>query len=117
MARIAHRDRPCPRFAATEALKRLMGRWKVPILLTLADGPMRYAALHRALVPITHKMLAQQLAALEADDLIERRELVADPPKVVEYRLGPEGERARVLLAELQRWGAAQANEAWAPRN
>lgn len=91
----------CPGFAAAQALKRLNGRWKTPILVTLAERPHRYAELRAALGTVTDKMLGQQLSALQADSLIERNEIVSAPPKTVEYRLSQQGEAARPVIAAL----------------
>ena len=112
MARVGYRDNRCPQFLATEGLKRLNGRWKAPILVLLCDGPVRYAALKRSLRAISDKVLAQQLKSLERDGLIERREVVEKPPKIVEYRLGPIGEAARPALHALTALGAAAGGDA-----
>lgn len=96
----------CPGFPAAQALKRLKGRWKTPILVTLAQGPHRYAELRAALGTVTDKMLGQQLAALVEDGLIERTEIVSDPPKTVEYRLSPLGHAARPVLEALSSFAA-----------
>lgn len=106
MARIGAQDRICPDFAATTALKRLGGRWKTPIVLSLGEGPLGYAALRRRLPGITDKMLAQQLRALGRDGMLERRELVSRPPKSVLYVLTPLGAAALDALSALDRLGA-----------
>lgn len=105
MARVGERDRPCPAFPATTALKSLGGRWKVPIVTSLAGGPMGYAALRRGLDGISDKMLAQQLRALEADGFLTRTELVSRPPKVVRYELTPLGTAALAALEGFERLG------------
>lgn len=105
MPRISRLIDDCPHAAATRTLKALGGRWKVLLLQELMSGAKRYTAFRRALPRITPKMLAQQLQELEADGVIERRELVATPPKVVEYRLTPLGDAARPLLEAMVAWG------------
>lgn len=99
----------CVYVDAVRALKRIKGRWKTPILAALAEGPRRYSELRRTFPTLTPKMLAQQLDALEQDGVVDRTELVADPPKVVLYSLSPLGEDARPLLAALADWGVAVA--------
>ena len=48
------------------------GKWKPLILWLLRDGPRRFNDLHKAM-PVTHKVLTQQLRQLERDDLVVRR--------------------------------------------
>jgi DNA-binding HxlR family transcriptional regulator len=101
------RDATCRRFAATQALKRLSGLWKSPILLLLMAAPQRFAELEKSLGPISAKVLTQRLKEMERDGLIERRELVSTAPKVVEYRLAPLGDLLRPAFAALADWEAA----------
>lgn len=94
----------CERFLATQALKRLTGLWKTPILLVLFDGPKRFADLERELAPISAKVLTQRLKELERAGFVVRLELVSAPPKVVEYRLAPLGDALRPALDALVTW-------------
>lgn len=87
------------------------GKWKVLILWQLTGRTLRYSELRRALPGITHKMLAQQLRELEADDLIHREVYPVIPPKV-EYSLAPAGERLRPVIDAMAAWGIAYAVEA-----
>jgi DNA-binding HxlR family transcriptional regulator len=86
------------------ALEVVGGRWKIVILRELQDGTKRYSELHRALAPITHKMLAQQLRELERQAVVSRHVHAQVPPKV-EYALTPLGRELEPLLEELARWG------------
>jgi DNA-binding HxlR family transcriptional regulator len=107
----------CVYVDAVRALKRIKGRWKTPILAALTEGPLRYSELRRTFPTLTPKMLAQQLDALEQDGVVERTELVSEPPKVVIYSLSPLGEEARPLLAALAEWGLAVARREVRPRS
>ena len=101
------REIACERFVATQALKRLAGLWKTPVLLVLFDGPKRFADLERELVPISAKVLTQRLKELESAGFVVRLELVSEPPKVVEYRLAPLGEALRPAFDALVAWERA----------
>lgn len=79
------------------------GRWKCLLLNTLMDQPHRYGELHRALPPISEKVLIHQLRELEADGLVHREVYPAVPAKV-EYSLTPYGETLRMPLEVLCTW-------------
>jgi DNA-binding HxlR family transcriptional regulator len=98
------REITCERFVATQALKRLAGLWKTPVLLVLFEGPKRFADLERELAPISAKVLTQRLKELERAGFVVRLELVSEPPKVVEYRLAPLGEALRPAFDALVAW-------------
>ena len=50
-------------------------------------------------------MLTKSLRETEADGLIYRRELISEPPKVVEYSLTDFGRELIPALNELYIWG------------
>lgn len=96
-----------PETAATgviEVLKMLEGRWKLVILFHLFDGKVqRYSDLQRLIPGISQKMLAQQLQALEADGIVDRKLYAQVPPKV-EYRLTSWGQSLCPALDALLKW-------------
>lgn len=98
------REVTCERFLATQALKRLAGVWKTPVLLLLFDGRRRFAELERELAPISAKVLTERLRELEHAGLVVRAELESEPPKVVEYSLAPLGDALRPTLDALIAW-------------
>lgn len=98
------REATCERYLATQALKRLAGLWKTPVLLTLCDGPKRFAELQRELAPISAKVLTERLRELEHSGLVVRLELESEPPKVVEYSLAPRGDALRPAFDALIAW-------------
>lgn len=82
------------------------GRWKVLVLHELFDGIKRFNELHRALVGVSHRTLAQQLRELEANGLIRRKVYRQVPPKV-EYSLTPLGKSLKPVLDAMHEWGEA----------
>ncbi|WP_253907597.1 helix-turn-helix domain-containing protein [Bacillus sp. WMMC1349] len=80
------------------------GKWKTTIVCELLEGKKRYGKLHKNIVGITHKMLAQQLRELEEAGIVHRQVYPATPPKV-EYKLTVLGEGLRPIVEYLQEWG------------
>ena len=82
------------------------GKWKAAILYELQlRSVCRFNALRKALVPITQKMLTQQLRELEADGIVHRQVYAEVPPRV-EYSLTKYGHSLTPLLSEMAKWGA-----------
>jgi len=50
-------------------------------------------------------MLTKSLREMEKDGLVERHELISEPPKVVEYSLTDFGRELIPALNELYIWG------------
>lgn len=86
------------------SLEVIGGMWKTLIIRELMDGTRRYSELHRALAPVTHKMLAQQLRDLENDGVISRKVYPQVPPKV-EYALSTLGKELIPLMGAMKTWG------------
>lgn len=80
------------------------GMWKTLIIRELMGGTRRYSEIHRALAPVTHKMLAQQLRDLEGDGVLLRKVYPQVPPKV-EYSLSPLGRELAPLMDAMKDWG------------
>jgi DNA-binding HxlR family transcriptional regulator len=91
----------CPLRIAACAIN---GKYKPAILYYLRKGAMRFSQLKRRITTVTQKMLTQQLRALEADLLIERRVFAEIPPKV-EYSLTEHGKSLLPLLELMIEWG------------
>jgi DNA-binding HxlR family transcriptional regulator len=90
-----------------EALQLVAGRWRAGVLLALTDGTRRYSELVRALPGVSDKVLTQTLRAMEQDGLIDR-DVGAEVPPRVEYRLTALGASLLEPLRALGRWGAGR---------
>lgn len=86
------------------ALGVIGGMWKTLIIRELIGGTRRYSEIHRALEPVTHKMLAQQLRDLENDGVVLRKVYPQVPPKV-EYSLSTLGRELIPLMGAMKTWG------------
>lgn len=81
------------------------GKWKWLIIYALSEqGVLRYSQLKKTLPNITHKMLAQELKELEAEQLVFRKEYPQVPPKV-EYSLTAKGKTLIPILDGMADWG------------
>lgn len=101
------RKRLTTRCPVESTLNVISGRWKFLILFELCDAVKRFGALHRALGPITPKMLTQTLREMERDGLVERKVYAEVPPKV-EYTLTKLGKSLKPVLDALHEWGATR---------
>jgi DNA-binding HxlR family transcriptional regulator len=106
---------PCSVDELEAALACLTGRWKLLLVFHLfrSGKPMRFSALERAIPNVTQKMLAQQLRALEEDQVIKRVVFDVVPPRV-EYQLTPLGKALEPALAALLQWSRRRARKAQA---
>jgi DNA-binding HxlR family transcriptional regulator len=95
------KDSWCPIEVSLEVIG---GMWKTLIIRELMGGTRRYSEIHRALKPVTHKMLAQQLRDLEEDGVVLRKVYPQVPPKV-EYSLSTLGQELIPLMGCLKAWG------------
>lgn len=83
------------------------GRWK-PLILwrLLLQGCMRYSQLKNSMPHVSERILILQLRELEKDKLISRQVYAEVPPKV-EYRLTDLGLSLKPVLCCLSEWGDA----------
>jgi DNA-binding HxlR family transcriptional regulator len=95
-------DALCPSRTAWE---HATGRWGALTLGALADGPLRFGALRRAVGGVSDRMLSVTLQQLERDGLVHREDHGTNPPRV-EYSLTGPGaavaERVVALVATLE---------------
>lgn len=106
---------PCP---IEEVVAVVGGKWKARILLFLSAGPCPLAALRTHLPRAAKPVLLKQLAALEADGLIESQPIARGQAQVREYRLSAEGAALVDHLALLLPWALARLRARgadWAP--
>lgn len=96
-------NKKCPILCAMDVIG---SKWKLPIVWYLHEkNATRFNELKRRIHGITHFMLTKSLRELENDGLVVRRELISEPPKVVEYSLTELGKELIPALNELYAWG------------
>ncbi|MGF1638361.1 MAG: winged helix-turn-helix transcriptional regulator [Cyclobacteriaceae bacterium] len=79
----------------------LGGKWKLLIIIQLANGAKRLSALKRDIPDISEKMLIQELKTMVDSDLIERINYGEVPPRV-EYVLTKKGRYALPLIGHMK---------------
>ncbi len=87
-------------------LKRIGGKWKIPIICVLSSGAgIRYNELMKKVKGITNTMLASSLKELERDGLITRVQYNEMPIRV-EYFATEKAKELMPALQSLAGWGA-----------
>ncbi len=85
-------------------------KWKLLIIRNLLASPQRFTEILRT-IPISQKVLTDNLRALEKDGLIERQAFAEVPPRVV-YSLSELGNSLRPIINALHEWGCAYKSNA-----
>lgn len=86
------------------ALAFIGGTWKIPVLLALKHGKLRYGDLRNSIPRISDKMLYSELRDLEKKGMVTRESHREKPPRV-DYSLTPLGERSLQVIDELTAFG------------
>lgn len=79
------------------------GKWKPEILYFINIQPRRFNELRRLIPPVTQRMLTQQLRELERDGIVNRKQYLEIPPKVV-YSMTELGNTLIPIFKELEKW-------------
>lgn len=87
------------------AVTTLGGKWRVPILRQLQNGPIHFGELKRRLSPVSKKVLNQQLRQMARERLVDRTEIAGKMPRVVYSLSKPCGHAVLDLLRALAEWG------------
>ena len=86
-----------------EALDVLGGKWKIPIMISLAAGDMRFREIQSNVTGITSKVLSRELKKLEENKLITRK--VEAKSKVAYYSLTSKCKSLEKVIEGLKEWG------------
>lgn len=89
-----------------ETLTRLGDKWTLLVILCLSAGPLRFNALQRAVVGISHRMLTVTLRKLERDGLVERTVHSSAAPHT-EYALTTLGVSFTEPVMGIANWAVA----------
>lgn len=108
MEKTWHTENPqnCP---IVTSINIIGGKWKPAILHMLSDGTLRFGQIRKNIPPVSQKVLTQQLRELEADEIIERKDL-SDASLKVEYSLSEKGKSLMPILDSLYAWGQENGN-------
>lgn len=87
----------------TPVVRMIDGRWVLPILHALQDGPLRRNALHERVSTVTDKVLTETLRRMETHKLLLRT-TIASVPVEVNYALTPRALSLWPVLSKMQQW-------------
>jgi len=90
--------------AIKDTLYVLGGKWKLPLIISLTEGPKRFNEIQRMLGEITPKILSKELRELELNEFIERK-VFPTVPVTITYELTPYSASLQKVLEELKNWG------------
>ena len=106
-----------PQCPIRNVLSRIGDKWSMLVLFTLEKhGVLRFNELKLYIPDISKKMLSTALKVLEADGLVARQMYAEIPPRV-EYRLTERGLTLIPLINKLIDWAAANMEDIMADRN
>ena len=94
--------------ASRVVLDRIGDRWTVLLVVSLADGALRFSRLRAKIEGITPKVLTQTLRGLERDGLVTRTVFAEVPPRV-EYELTELGRDLLAPIDAIRIWAAEHA--------
>jgi DNA-binding HxlR family transcriptional regulator len=90
--------------SVSDALYAIGGKWKLRIIIALAEGSKRFNDLRRVLDGISARVLSAELKDLELTGFIKRT-VHTDTPVVVEYEITEYSESLRDIMRALHEWG------------
>ena len=90
--------------AVKDTLYVLSGKWKLPIIIALQNGPSRFKELQRNLSDITPKVLSKELKELELNEFVSRT-VYATLPVTIEYELTKYSRSLDKIIEEMREWG------------
>ncbi|SEO36633.1 DNA-binding transcriptional regulator, HxlR family [Mucilaginibacter gossypiicola] len=90
--------------AVRDALYVVNGKWKLPMLVSLINGPKRFKELQRDLEDITPKVLSKELRDLELNGFVTRTVYDTTPVTVIYERTDYANSLSKVI-SELHDWG------------
>jgi len=90
--------------AVRDTLYVLSGKWKLPIIIALSSGTMRFKDLQRSLEDISPKILSKELKELELNEFVTRT-VYATSPVTVNYALTKYSQSLNNIISEMREWG------------
>jgi len=90
--------------AIRDALYAIGGKWKLPIIVALANGPLRFTELQNRVTGISGRVLSSELKDLELTGFICKH-VFADYPVTIQYELTPYSNTLEKVVSSLSEWG------------
>lgn len=86
------------------------GKWKLLILISIAEGNKHFREIERSIPKLSTKVLAKELKELEMNKLI-RRSIVEDYPVRIEYTVTEHAKTLQLVIEALRDWGLKHRKE------
>ncbi|ACT93298.1 winged helix-turn-helix transcriptional regulator [Dyadobacter fermentans] len=90
--------------AAGDALYVIGGKWRLRIIIALAEGHKRFNEIQRAIHGISARVLSNELKELEINGFLIRK-VYTDFPVSIEYELTPYSDTLSPVIESLISWG------------
>ncbi|TFF39343.1 transcriptional regulator [Mucilaginibacter psychrotolerans] len=87
-----------------DALYVLNGKWKLPLIVALREGPRRFNEIQKELGEITPKVLSKELREMELNEFVVRKVFNTVPVTVI-YELTPYSDSVGPIIEALKAWG------------
>jgi DNA-binding HxlR family transcriptional regulator len=98
---VSHDSNFCPEFH--KAVELIGRRWSGAIVREMLGGASRFSELRDAIPDLSERMLCARLRELELEGVVSR-EVLAEPPARVEYRLTDKGRALQGVVAAIGEW-------------
>ena len=95
------RSRCCSQYH--QAVELVGKRWTGAILFVLLDGPARFSEVKECVPDLSDRLLSERLKELEAEGIVERHVIDANPPRV-QYALTEKGMALGPAVDSLKHW-------------
>lgn len=86
------------------------GKWKPEVIYFINQGPKRFNELRRLIPKVSQRMLTQQLRELERDGILDRKQYLEIPAKVV-YSMTDLGRTLIPIFEQLEEWTTENNNK------
>jgi DNA-binding HxlR family transcriptional regulator len=90
--------------AIGDALYVIGGKWRLRIIVALADGNKRFNELQREITGISARVLSNELKELEMNGFVERK-VYSNIPVLIEYELTDYSQTLDPVIQSLVEWG------------
>lgn len=93
-----------------DTLEIIGGKWKLLILISIAEGNKHFREIERSIPKLSTKVLAKELKELEVNKLI-RRTVIDDFPVKIEYTVTAHARSLEPVIKALHHWGIHHRRE------
>lgn len=93
-----------------DTLEIIGGKWKLLILISIAEGNKHFREIERSIPKLSTKVLSKELKELEANRMIQRA-VIDDFPVRIEYTVTTHAKTLKKVIKALHEWGILHRKE------